>query len=451
MKGSLLHSFYNRDQGARIAGMLFMKGRREAIAHYALLYLMVAMGDSFLYDRVLIRLCPIIAVVSLMLVLSSRKTQYVFPISILALGTLAMLYVRSTTNAMGPTELLTWMAMICVTIVAVGFNTAKFLERLVRLVAALASISVCVYAISLVIPGIWSHITPVSFPLLFGEGYWMDSATYITTNYYQAHGLFFYVDRGFDFERNVGIFREPAVYQVLLNSMIFVLLYMCPKALESNKKKYIVLFVVTLLTTESATGYLLMCILFLGYALELGRKGRGIPPVILVLIALGASALLVAILFVNNSWLTDTIFGRFFSDEGFSIDASGNARVGAARISMDLMAAHPLGSGYDVYSTALDTKSTGYLAACLFRLFAVYGIPFGAAVVAWVFYPVFFKPGLPLLAKVSFVIMYLLATFFEDEIFYTTLIFIPIFLFFSATWLADNNSVKNDVFDREDS
>lgn len=427
-----MHSFVMREQSAQSVKPPSRTVRREALAHYALLYLMIALGDSFLYDRVLIRLCPIIAVVSLLLVISSRKTQYVFPVSILALGTLTMLFIRSTTDAMGPTELLTWMAMVCVTIVAVGFNTSKFLERLILLVAVLASFSVVIFLVSLVIPGIWGHISPISFPLSFGEGYWLDSTMFVPTSYYQAHGMFLYVDRGFDIERNVGIFREPAVYQVLLNSMIFVLLYMCPKALLSKRKLLIILYVATILTTQSATGYLLTCILLFLYALESSSRKRRIPPVLLVIFGLGMSALLIALLFGNSSWIADTIVGRFFSDEGFTIDTSGNARVGAATISMELMATHPLGCGYDVYLAALDTESTGYLAACLFRLFSVYGIPFGVAVVAWVFYPIFFKSNLPPLAKVSFVVMYFLATFFEDEIFYTTLIFIPVFYFFSA-------------------
>ena len=225
-----------RGQSMQSATSIAREKRREAACHYALIYLMIAMGDSFLYDRILFRLSPILAIVALFLVVASRKTQYVFPLSILALGTLTMLFVRSTTNAMGPSELFSWVAMICLAVVAIGFNASKFLERLILLTSALASFSVVIYLTSQVIPGIWNRITPFSFPLLFGEGYWADSTTHITTRYYQAHGLFLYVDRGFDLERNVGIFREPAVYQILLNSMVFVLLYMCPEALRGKRK-----------------------------------------------------------------------------------------------------------------------------------------------------------------------------------------------------------------------
>ena len=151
-----------------------------------------------------------------------------------------------------------------------------------------------------------------------------------------------------------------------------------------------------------------------------------------ILLGIGIVLLLLLMLFGNSSWLAGTVFGRFFNGDGFSLDASGSARAGAAGVAFELMAGHPLGCGYDAYSAALNTDATGYVAACLLKVAAVYGIPFGIAIVAWVFYPVLAKSRLSAAAKVSFVLMYLLATYFENEVFYTTLIFIPIFIYLSS-------------------
>ena len=416
----------------RTDGAFLNAERREVIIHYALIYLMIAMGDSFLYDRVLTQFCAGIAVLSLFLVVLNRKTQYVYLVSILGFGVLSMLFVHATTGAMGPTELLSWVAMICVTIVAVGFNISKFLERLIRLVAVLAFMSVVVYFVSLAVPGIWSHIALFAFPLTYGDGYWVDANVKIITSYYQAHGLFLYVDRGFEADRNVGIFREPAVYQILLNSIIFVLLYLCPKSLVEKRNWLIALFVVTVLTTKSATGYLVTLILFFVYAVGSGRERRGVSAVFPILLGLGIVLLLLLMLSGNNSWLAGTVFSRFLNSDGFSMDDSGSARVGAAGVAFKLMTEYPLGCGYDEYSTALNIDATGYVAACLFKVAAVYGIPFGITIVAWILYPVLAKSSLSMAAKVSFVLMYFLATYFENEIFYTTLIFIPIFIYLSS-------------------
>lgn len=416
----------------RTGGTFLSAEHREKISHYALIYLMIAMGDSFLYDRVLAQFCAGIAVLSLFLVVINRKTQYVYPVSILGLGALSMLFVRATTAAIGPTELLNWIAMVCVVVVAVGFNVSKFLERLIRLSAFLVIISIVVYFASLVSPDIWSHIALFSFPLTFGDGYWIDTNVRITTGYYQAHGLLLYVDRGFEADRNVGIFREPAVYQVLLNSVIFVLLYMCPKSLGGKRSQLIVLFVVAVLTTKSATGYLVTIILFFAYTVSSGRESRRVSAVYPIMLVIGIVLLLLLMLFGNSSWLADTVFGRFFNGDGFSLDASGSARTGAAGVAFELMVEHPLGCGYDAYSAALNIDATGYVAACLFKVAAVYGIPFGIAVVAWVLYPVLVRSQLSVAAKVSFALMYLLATYFENEIFYTTLIFIPVLIYLSS-------------------
>lgn len=399
----------------------------KVIAHYLLIYLMIAMGDSFLFDRALVHACSLIAPAVLFCVIANRDTQYVYPLIILCLGFLSMLFVRSTSNAMGPSEFLMWTAMICITVLAVAFDVANFLERLIRLSAVLVIISLIIYCISQFIPAIWSHISLFSFPLSFGDDCWFDSYAKVTT-YYQAHGLILYVDRGFEADRNVGIFREPAVYQILLNSLVFVLLYMCPKVLEKRRNRLIALFVVAVLTTKSATGYLVTFFLIFSYAL--GLKSHKVSTIAPILFGLGLAFLLLVIFLEDSSWVAGTVFGRFISDDGFAIDASGAARFGAAKTSLELMVKYPLGCGYDLYSDALNIERTGYVAACLLKVAAVYGLPFGLAVLLWVLFPVFSKSKLPVSAKFSFIVMYLMATYFENEIFYTTLIFIPIYLYF---------------------
>lgn len=106
------------------------KKQREAVCHYLLIYLMVAFADSFLYDRILTNIViPVVALIAL-IVMANRKYQLVCPISILALGFLAMLFVRVSTNALGPTELLGWVAMVGITLIAVLFNVSSFTAQL---------------------------------------------------------------------------------------------------------------------------------------------------------------------------------------------------------------------------------------------------------------------------------------------------------------------------------
>ncbi len=106
------------------------KKQREATCHYLLIYLMVAFADSFLYDRILTNIViPAVALIAL-IVMANRKYQLVYPISILALGYLAMLLVRASINALGLAELLSWVAMVGITLIAVVFHISSFTAQL---------------------------------------------------------------------------------------------------------------------------------------------------------------------------------------------------------------------------------------------------------------------------------------------------------------------------------
>ena len=398
------------------------KKQREAACHYLLIYLMVAFADSFLYDRILTNIViPVVALIAL-LVMANRKYQLVYPISILALGFLAMLFVRVSTNALGPTELLGWVAMVGITLIAVMFDVSSFLIRFIKLAAFLTGFSLVVYLISQVFPGVWGHLSPFSFFLSFGDTTWLDSVNRIIVNY-RADGLLLYVDRGFDHTRNVGIFREPAVYQILLNSAIFVLLFMKPKEIDKKTRaRLLALFVAGVLSTKSATGYATALLVFFAYSLSSFKKGDRVS-------AIAPIFLFIASAMGSSAWATDSVLGRFMNDGGISLDASGEARVGAANAALALMQRYPFGCGYNVYGAAISTGNSEFVGACLLKVAAVYGPILGIAILIWTCYPVFKSRELGLSAKLAFVAMYLIATYLECEVFYTTLIFIPIYLY----------------------
>ena len=405
------------------------KKQREAVCHYLLIYLMVAFADSFLYDRILTNIViPVVALIAL-IVMANRKYQLVYPISILALGFLAMLFVRVSTNALGRTELLSWVAMVGITLIAVMFDVSSFLIRFIKLAAFLTGLSLVVYLISQVFPGVWGHLSPFSFFLSFGDTTWLDSVNRIVVNY-RADGLLLYVDRGFDHTRNVGIFREPAVYQILLNSAIFVLLFMKPKEIDKKTRaRLLALFVAGVLSTKSATGYATTLLVFFAYSLSSLKRGDRVSAIVPLFLGSICVFVFIASAMGSSAWATDSVLGRFMNDGGISLDASGEARVGAANAALTLMQRYPFGCGYNVYGAAISTGNSEFVGACLLKVAAVYGPIMGIAILIWTCYPVFKSRELGLSAKLAFVAMYLIATYLECEVFYTTLIFIPIYLY----------------------
>lgn len=403
--------------------------RREAFCHYVLIYLMISMGDSFLFDRVLTNLTIPMVLIFIIAVLASRKYQLVYPASILALGLMTMLAVRANTGAMGPSELISWTAMIGITFITVRYNTSKFLMRLIKLTTALTAFSLVVFGVSQIVPGIWGRITPISYLLTFGDTVWLDSINK-NVSYYQADGLFLYVDRGFDPTRNVGIFREPAVFQILLNSMIFVLLFLRPSELtDKSCKRLIILFVAAIVTTGSATGYATTLLIIFAYFTSVKRSGERVSIIIPVLLGIFCVGMLLVSFLGSSQWIAGSVLGRFIDGGHLSLDASGEARVGAANAALSLIPKHPFGCGYDIYSQSISTGNSEYVAACLLKVAAVYGPIMAIGIILWVFYPVFRCKEFGLAAKLAFAAMYFIATYLECEVFYTTLIFIPLYLY----------------------
>ena len=422
-----------------------LRGRREAVIHYVLIYLMISMGDSFLYDRVLTNLTIPIVLILIIAVLSSRKYQLVYPVSILALGLITMLAVRASTGAMGPTELISWTAMIGITFFAVRYNTSKFLMRLIKLTAALTAFGLVVFGVSQMVPGVWGRITPISYLLTFGDTVWLDSTNKIVS-YYQADGLFLYVDRGFDPTRNVGIFREPAVYQILLNSMIFVLLFLRPSELtDKSCKRLLILFVVAVITTGSATGYATTLLIAFAYFVAIKQSDEDVSIVIPVLLGIFCVGMLLVSFLGDSDWISGSVLGRFIDEGQLSLDASGEARVGAANAALSLIPQYPFGCGYDVYSESISTGNSEYVAACLLKVAAVYGPIMAIGIILWVFYPVFKCKDFGFAAKLAFAAMYFIATYLECEVFYTTLIFIPLYLYCRD---CGANSLRSSVVSR---
>lgn len=100
-----------------------------------------------------------------------------------------------------------------------------------------------------------------------------------------SNAIVFVVDLGLNSGRNIGIFWEPSIYAAYLNIAIAITLFLD----QSNKRtNRILLFVLVLLTTESAGGFIELLCIFVAYWYHRGSK----PIVIVCLLALFAMFLL---------------------------------------------------------------------------------------------------------------------------------------------------------------
>lgn len=112
---------------------------------------------------------------------------------------------------------------------------------------------------------IWDQITPEVDSLMSYRIY-SDSSTYQEFSY-KLHGMFLYSHRTVDM-RNVSIFTEPGIYQMVLNTAIFVLLFLRDKLVSFSDKKVgraLMILSCALLSTQSTTGYISLCFIVLFY------------------------------------------------------------------------------------------------------------------------------------------------------------------------------------------
>lgn len=177
------------------------------------------------------------------------------------------------------------------------------------------------------------------------------------------YGKWFYTYTAGHAYRNMGMYTEPGLYQIVLNSSLFILLY-TSKNLEISRKKqiiYILILVVTCFTTLSTTGLLTMAIIVLGAFWNREVKLKKQLAFLLVVS--------IAFLFYNYiKWGDESIVEIYIINKlqttGMNQVASqahlssGNARFMAFLVAAKCIISYPLGAGY--YNYIYTAATMGY-------------------------------------------------------------------------------------------
>ena len=143
--------------------------------------------------------------------------------------------------------------LLAITIIRLDRN--KILTVYVKIVTFIAFISILCFMFQQLMG---KDILPaVLFPYVdWGRGHW----GYLIYSYAKD-------------TRNFGIFYEPGVYQVLLNSALYILLFWNDLLLfsEKNKRKSIIICLLAIVTAASTTGYISSIILLIGFLIKNNR------------------------------------------------------------------------------------------------------------------------------------------------------------------------------------
>lgn len=411
-----------------------------------LTYLVIILNQTNISEIYLTKYSFIILAIFTGLLFLKSKKMFTWSLICLIPLTIVMLLLRFTVGGIGVGAVITFACSIVACSYLIAYNKKYTLTVFVRVCTFMAGVSVVLWLFCLLFPDVWTYIVP-QYQSLMDYRIYMDSTQY-TTEYYTANGLFLYSMRQVDYRRNAGIFTEPGVYQMVLNTALFVLIFMKDKLLnltDKKIKKYVLIILITLITTQSTTGYIggLLILLFGMFTnIDISKSLRR---TILTGFLLASGLLLYD--YIQRG--TDSLFSvaivekLFGPESGFSAITvgSGGARLGTIFLALQSIMQHPFGIGYNNFGVLLNTELTGYVAASIVTFGAVWGVFTLAFVLWWLFSPVK-KSEIAISAKWLFILLYFNTTLAQSKIFYTTLIIIPLSVYYYKRYSEKTESEK---------
>lgn len=258
---------------------------------------------------------------------------------------------------------------------AVGINAEKYISRYVKVISFLSIVSIIMYLFSQTpVVNIFKYILISNY-----DSCWTGDISY---------GRFFYHYIP-NYDRNVGIFNEPGVYQIFLNVSLYFLLFKKEECNFNNikRKRAVILTLITIITTASTAGYVTTLLLIFSYILLFDEKNMS-KKIILV------SAMLIGVVIFIKTPLFEKVFiEKMAYSEGKFDSGTGNARLASMEIDLKYIKENPFGRGTEsewVNTSALATQEVGSSVG-LTSIIATYGIPISIIIYGmymWAFYKI---------------------------------------------------------------
>ena len=242
-----------------------MKVEKKAIVQYFLLYLLLIMHGAVVW---VLKYSLSYAVLGILCVLSLffiyNYKGHISEREILLGIVLACLFVfsglwngESLSHGFNFKTLIQIYLNFLVSYAIIAVDKKSALTRLLKLTYVFASISLIGYLIC--------NIGGVDFlkSILPSYRYGESSRTYFGKYLFSILWGRFEVD---GYTRNIGIYYEPGVYEIVINSSIFIILYMRRYLNLEDKAitRMLVVYILTIITTKSTTGYLGLAVILGG-------------------------------------------------------------------------------------------------------------------------------------------------------------------------------------------
>lgn len=391
----------------------------RTILQYIFLYLFLICHDAAIYRENTIHFRIAIIVICVVAMFGLRRVNKGFIIFLGGVTVYILLRggIQSTMNL---------VEHILITYVAINIDKENFCDRFVRICFFFAVISLPIYLLGVLKPDILLNI--------FNKDNNVEWAYYGMP--YNMRGRFFYTVRKMELYRNNSIFTEPGIYQMLLNSSLFIILMMRDKLTNFSNKKitlYAIVYSLTTLTTGSTTAFLALFMIYAIYILNLqairrmDQDPRAATKIAGKVIFVGVAALIFLIInYViskQESILHTYVFQKIL--EMFSDGTSGHARTSMIEMCMGLAITHFFGAGEALVASTIKILDEGANGAILIHSFASFGILPVLLILSYYFKGLF-KKYVPMLGALLIIGLYLNTALAQSRLLYPSLIMLPL-------------------------
>ena len=356
------------EQGCRRLGVISIN--RNAIIQYILIYLLIqyiggrvlaVLGSDLFYGGTLIFCAFLLFQMPNRLPLKKNVFGY-----LIILGLSLGMSFAITGGALSIGTILSIISRFILVYVAIQFDLENFIQRFLKLVFAMACISLIEFIFVQIVGvsnalGFFSHLYEIK-----------NGASWLGNSY----GLFFFCYNFMDPVRNAYMFGEPGEYQILLITVLYFMTFYDVDLEKKEKIRYYVVFLIALITTQSTTGYFNLIVL--AVAVLLTNREQVHPIIRRIIIALIAVLILYLILFYSeNSFIYKNFFSKILSDSN-TLDLTTNtgvARVGPMKRFIETINIVPQKLLFGVGFSGLTSLPLGGYSTCgLINSIAMIGI-----------------------------------------------------------------------------
>ena len=313
---------------------------RKKILHYLLIYALIISQGSVLYKQyqdwfyiITLILFAVIYIIKTKGVLKDKN--YFLWVGIIFFSMFISFEV--TGGSLGIPSILNIISRFLFIYIIYDYDRYNFCNRYIKMIVVLSGISLALFLVQLINPNIIMSFFPK---------YIVGNQTY--------YGTIFYTMALGHTTRNVGVFAEPGLYQIVLSSAIFIILFMDEELkIEASKKRmYLIILLLTLVTAQSTTGYIsgiiLMAIFFVS------RQTKEHQTVKRWLVILVSLFLVWDLSKGTEGMIYTTIFEKIFDTQTGSLNLTqntGSARFFSGIADLRIAAKYPLGAGFEIYNT----------------------------------------------------------------------------------------------------